>query len=865
MIPFLKNTFLLLFFFLFAAFAAIGQVSLSSGSVNIDYSNPKEYEIGGITVSGVEFLDKNVLILISGLSVGEKITVPGERFSKAINQLWDQGLFADVKISATKIQGNLIFFNIQLEERPRLSKFSFKGIKKSEADDLREKLKLVKGQVVTQNLLTNATNTVKNYYIAKGYLNVTVNITEFNDTSLKNHVLVLINADKKEKVKINDIVFEGNKEFKPIELQRAMKETKKKRWYGVFKTSKFLEENYLADKKKIIEKYNAKGYRDIKIASDTVYKYDENTVQIKIKIEEGSKYYFRNIGWVGNSKYSSKKLSEILGIKKGEIFNQSILDSRLFMNPNGGDVTSLYMDDGYLFFTVTPVEVLVENDSIDFEMRVYEGKQATVNKVTIVGNTKTNDHVIMREIRTKPGQLFSRSDIIRTQRELSQLGYFNAETLGVEPTPNPSEGTVDIQYKVEEKPSDQVELSGGWGAGRVVGTLGISFNNFSARNMFKKDAWRPLPSGDGQKLSLRAQSNGTFFQSYNFSFTEPWLGGRKPNSLSVSVYHSVQSNGQPRTITTDGFKITNPARQGIDITGASVGLGRRLQWPDDYFTIYNDITYQHYNINQWPSFIFNNGSSNNLSFKTIISRNSVDQQIYPRSGSQTTLTLQLTATYSQFKKSVDGKKQDFSDLPLEEKYKWVEYHKWKFTTAWYNKIIGNLVLYTKAGFGFLGYYNSTIGASPFERFYLGGSGLTGFQLDGREIVALRGYADQSLTAVSKDKFGNQSATGGTIISKYTAELRYPISLNPSATIFVLGFMEAGNTWTQIKGNNPYFKNFNPFDVKRSAGAGVRIFLPMFGQFGLDYGWGFDNIPQYQGTGNGAGQFHFTIGMNLGEL
>lgn len=836
-----KFLFTLIFSLILFPLGGFTQVSLSGSENKISYENPKEYEIGGITISGIEFLDKNVLILISGLTVGEKVMVPGEKFSKAINQLWDQGLFSDVKITLTSIQGEVIFLNIYLEERPRLSKFSFKGIKKSEADDLRDKLKLSKGQVVTRNLTSNASNTAQKYFIDKGFHNVEVKITEHPDTAMVNHVFLIIDVDKKQKVKINDIVFEGNTEFTTAQLQRTMKETKKKRWYGVFKASKYLESNYEDDKKKIIEKYNSKGFRDATIVWDSVYKFSEDLLEIKVKIEEGRKYYFRSINWVGNSKYSSKILNDILGIKKGDVFNQSVLESRLFMNQNGRDVTSLYMDDGYLFFNVTPVEVFVENDSIDFEMRIYEGKQATVNKVTIVGNTKTNDHVIMREIRTKPGQLFSRADIIRTQRELSQLGYFNPETLGVEPTPNPAEGTVDIEYKVEEKPSDQVELSGGWGAGRVVGTLGVSFNNFSAKNMFKKDAWTPLPSGDGQKLSLRAQSNGLWFQSYNFSFTEPWMGGKKPHSFSTSVYHSIQSNGVKRS---------DASRVGIDITGASLGLGRRLKWPDDYFTVYNDITYQHYTINKWPSFVFNEGESNNLSTKFIFSRNSIDQPIYPRSGSQTTFTVQFTPPYSLFNN------KDYSRMEDAQKYKWVEYHKWKFTTAWYNRIYKDLVLYTKAGFGFLGHYNNQIGAAPFERFYLGGSGLTGFALDGREIVALRGYDDQAVSP----------QTGATMITKYTAELRYPISLNPSATIFVLGFAEAGNTWASSKetvGLWPTSKKYNPFDVKRAAGVGVRLFLPMFGQFGFDYGWAFDNLPF--GVTDKTGKFAFTIGMNLGEL
>ena len=843
------------FFCLFMIFISGAYAQLPIGTdKDISYEAPAEYEIGGITISGVEYLDQNVLILLSGLTVGDKITIPGDKISNAIESLWEQGLFSDVKISATKIQGNIIFLDIALEERPRLSKFSFNGIRKSEADNLREKINLIKGNVVTPNLINNTKNTVKSYFTEKGFYNTEVNIKEVTDTTLKNNVILIIDVDKKTRVKINEIIIHGNQALSDAKIRRAMKDTKQKRWYNILKTSKFLEDNLEKDLRNAIAKYNANGFRDAKFVKDTVYKVEENLINIELTIEEGNKYYFRNINWIGNTKYSNKTLDAILGIKKGDIFDQSVLDARLYMNPNGRDVTSLYMDDGYLFFQVTPVEVLVEGDSIDMEMRIYEGKQATINKVTVVGNTKTNDHVILREIKTKPGQLFSRADVIRSQRELSQLGYFNPETLGVNPTPNPAEGTVDIEYLVEERPSDQIELSGGWGAGRVVGTLGVSFNNFSAKNFFKKGAWRPLPSGDGQKLSLRGQTNGLWFQSYNASFTEPWLGGRKPNSLTVSAYHSIQSNGQTRFIQANGEKIVNPERAGITISGVSVGLGSRLQWPDDFFTIYRELTYQHYTMDRWQQFIFSNGTSNNLSLKLVLQRNSIDAPIYPRRGSQTSLSLQLTPPYSLFKKDSIGNPLDYSALPVDERFKWAEYHKWKFTTSWFTELAPKLVLNTKAGFGFLGHYNSTIGSAPFERFYLGGSGLTGFALDGREIIALRGYDEQVLSPT----------TGGTIISKYTMELRYPISLNPNATVFALGFAEAGNTWTS-------FKKFNPFDVKRSAGVGVRIFLPMFGLFGLDYGWGFDSVTRDPGsglspvTGRPQGQFHFTIGMNLGEL
>ena len=629
--------------------------------------------------------------------------------------------------------------------------------------------------------------------------------------------------------------FRGKNEFlSEGALRRSMKKTKEKNFFHIFKSSKFLKEEFEKDKETLIDKYNELGFRDASLIHDSVYKFNDKTVNIDLKISEGNRYYFRNINWVGNTKYSDTYLSNILSIKKGDIYNQKLLDSKLYMSQESADISSLYLDDGYLFFSITPVEVNVDKDSIDLEVRIYEGKQARVKRIIINGNTKTHDNVIMREIRTKPGQLFNRSDIIRSQRELLQLGYFNQETLGVNPKPDPTDGTVDIEYKVEETSSDQIELSGGWGAGRVVGTLGVSFNNFSFKNFFKKGAWAPVPSGDGQKLSLRAQSYGVGYQSYNLSFTEPWFGGKKPNALSVSVYHSIQSNGLAKT---------DDSREAIAINGVTVGLGKRLTWPDDYFTIYHTIGIQNYQVdNYYSSFAFSDGYSNNLNYSILFGRNSIDAPIYPRSGSENVLSLQLTPPFSLFSK------KDYSTLTDQEKFKWIEYHKWKFNTSWYTKLAGNLVLNMRSKFGFLGLYNKNVGISPFERFYLGGDGLSGFSLDGREIIALRGYDNNTLTPR-----GSLGYIGGTIYDKYTMELRYPVSLNPMATIFVLGFAEAGNCFVK-------FSDFNAFQVKRSAGVGVRIFLPMFGLLGLDWGYGFDEIPGVP-TAN-KGQFHFSIGQSI---
>lgn len=833
---------------------SFSQISLSADSISLDYSAPKEYEIGGITVTGTEYLDKNTLILISGLDIGDKVQVPGDKFSKALESLWKQGLFEDVKIIATKIQADNIFLDIRVVERPRLSKFSFKGVKKSEADDLRDKIKLIKGKVVTDYLLAAASNTIKEHFIEKGYQNITVDIEQIKDTSasLKNNVILLINVKKGEKVKIRDIFIRGNTSVSEGKIRRAMKDTKRRRWYA-FKSSKYLEENFEKDKLNIIQKYNQKGFRDAKIIKDSVYKVDLNRVAVDITIDEGKKYFFRSIYWVGNTKYSSKELSSVLGIKKGDVFDQSLLDARLFMNPNGADISSLYMDDGYLFFQITPVEILVENDSIDFEMRIYEGKQAIINKVTVVGNLKTNDKVIMREIRTRPGQLFRRSDIIRSQRELAQLGFFDPEKMNVIPTPNPVNGTVDIEYEVEEKPSDQVQLSGGWGGGRVVLTASVLFNNFSTKNMFKQGSWRPLPSGDGQKLSLSAQTNGRFFQSYNFSFTEPWLGGKKPNSLTTTIYHSIQNpTGLPKS----------DANQSLfKVTGISFGLGKRLKWPDDYFSVFHEPNYKYYTLRNYQLFNdFKDGYANNINYRFVISRNSVDRPIFETRGSQITFTAMLTPPYSMFNN------KESADLTAQEKYKFLEYQKYKFTAAWYTSLTNkkaaegkesrNLVLYTKFGFGLLAPYNKKIGVSPFERFYLGGNGLTGYNIDGREVIALRGYEDNALNPINPL---DNRPVGTTAISKYTMELRYPLTLNPQATIYTLAFAEAGNTWAMGD-------KFNPFDVKRSAGVGIRIFMPFFGLLGFDYGWGFDPVPGQQYIpGKPHGKFNFIIGYTLGEL
>lgn len=842
--------FLLLPVMLWSQQTGVITVGGSSDSVAVDYGNPKEYVIADITVQAPDAFDKNLLVALSGLVKGDKIRIPGDPISNAIKNLWKTGLFKDVQVYATRMNAGMVYLNIRVAERNRLNYYKYANrndISKSEAEDLSEMMHLQHGMMVTDEMIKTSEQIVQDFLIEKGYLDAKVWIEQKPDTAKKDYVVFIIHHKRGPKIRISDIVFHGNTQVKSGKLRRKMKETKRKRWY-TFASAKFYESEYEKDKLALLEQYADKGMRDAKISKDTLYRISPKRILLEITIDEGRKYYFRNISWVGNAKYSTKDLNKILNIKKGDVYDQSLLEARLFMNAGGTDVSSLYMDDGYLFFQVTPVEILVEGDSIDLELRVYEGKQAIIDQVTITGNSKTNDKVVMREVRTRPGQLFRRSDIIRTQRELAALGYFDAEKMQVNPKPNPADGTVDIEYVVEEKPNDQLELSGGFGAGRVVGTLGVSFNNFSGKNFFKRSAWTPIPSGDGQRLSIRAQSYGIGYQSYNMSFTEPWLGGKKPNSLSVTVYHSVQTNGQKK-YSSRKPDVLNPNRQALTITGVSVGFGKRLSWPDDFFQLYLEGSYKYYDLNNYRAFFsFNDGYSQDPSLRMVLSRNSMDFPAfdYPTSGSNISLTTQFTPFIRSLFTDLD-----LTDITDQEKYKFLEYYKVKFTGSFFTKLLGRerknaLVLNTRIGFGLLGAFNKDYGLSPFERFYLGGSGLTGFSLDGREIIALRGYDDQSVSPT----------TGAASIVKYTMELRYPISLNPSAMVYGMAFAEAGNSWST-------FREFNPFSVKRSAGIGVRVFLPMFGLLGLDYGWRFDDIdrsPFMQRS-----QLHFTIGMNLGEL
>ena len=707
--------------------APVWAQSASGNNIKIDYSKPKEYEIGGITVSGVKYLNQTTLINLSGLQVGQKITVPGDEITKSLNKLWKHGLFGDVQISVTKIVDDKIYLNFYLKERPRLSKVEFSGISKSQATDLQDEVKLVRGIQITDDMISSAVKKIREFYVKKGFHDVKVNVKQEEDTMMANTVILHFNIKKNGKVKIKNIDFEGNEVLSDGKLRRAMKGTKRKVWYNIFKSSKFIEAKYEEDKQKVIAKYSERGFRDAKIVFDTVYRNENNTFNILIKVDEGNRYYFRNIEWIGNTKYPAEILNRQLDIKTGDVYDQENLQKRL--NIADDAVSALYVDRGYLFFQAIPVEVNVENDSIDLQIRIYEGKQARINRVTITGNDRTNEHVIRREIWTRPGDLYSKTNIIRTIRELGTLGYFDPEKLDVKPVPNQADGTVDLEYIVVERASDQIELSGGWGGGMVIGTLGLSFTNFSAKNIFNLDSYSPLPSGDGQRLSIHAQTSGKHYRSFSFSFTEPWLGGRKPNSLSFSVYHTVRSSGNV-------YK--SNISQYMKITGASVGLGRRLEWPDNYFTLYNEVSYQRYDIRNYAILSeFSTGVSNNLSFTTVIGRNSLDQPLYPRSGANISLSLQVTPPYSLIrerkfweldnneKKSLDANPTAIKEEEARRKYGLIEFHKWKFKADWFNAIYQNLVLRTNFEFGLLGYYNSLWGYSPFESFQLGGDGMQG--------------------------------------------------------------------------------------------------------------------------------------------
>ena len=890
----MRRFFLLVLFFL-VAISSFAQFRRSrtnaSGDNALNYANPAEYIIAGIDVSGINVLDKNAMISISGLKVGDKVKIPGDAITEAIRKIWKYGLVGDISINVDRIEGNNVYLVIVLAERSRLTTFYFSGITKSQESGLKEELKLIRGKIVNDAMIRNTELAVKKHFVKKGYLNTEVKIYQEKDT-LNDGIKLRIATNPKSKVRIHKIQFVGNENMDESALKMKLKKTKEyarvtlhrailkeiftlkpKEFFGatyavswkeakeflteniklnVFSGSKYIKSEYDEDKKRLIEFYNSKGYRDAEIELDSIYVYDDKAINIDFRINEGAKYYFRNIIWTGNYVYSDKQLGSVLNIQKGDVYNKELIDKKLQFNPKGLDISGLYMDDGYLFFRINPVEVSVEGDSIDVEMRITEGEQATINEVTITGNERTSDHVIRRELSTIPGQKFRRSDIIRTQQKLGQLGYFAADKIGQNLVPNPDKGTVDIEWQVEEQSNDQIELSGGWGGYYgFVGTLGLTFNNFSLRNIPHIKNWSPLPVGDGQRLSLRMQANGRSFQSYSVSFTEPWLGGRKPHSLTVSWNSSVSRNPYGYNYTVDA---SSPSLQ---IHSISVGLGRYLEWPDNYFTLTNSLAYKKYILSNYNSGLgFSTGTANSIELNTTLARNSIDNPMYPATGSSLSLSLTLTPPYSMWNNL------DYATATPQEKYKWVEYYKWMLDAKYYIPLDSKkkLVLEAKAHFGYIGSYSQEAGVGPFERFFVGGDGLAGgfnsFLL-GQDVIGLRGYQNNHVTPPLYDRYGSVNPggviQGGIVYEKVGLELRYPVTTGNAATIYGFVFTEAGNNW-----NN--HEDFNPFNIYKAAGAGARIFMPAFGLIGLNWAYGFDTLPFANGPS--GSQFHFTIGQQI---
>jgi len=820
-----------------------------SGYPVMDYSNPQEYAIGGVKVTGVRYVNADILLSMSGLEIGRRITIPGEDITKVVDLFMGDGLFSHVSVIAERIEGSVIFLEIVLRERSRLSKINIEGVRKGEIKDLTDKISLKRGHQVTENTLNNIKTIVTKHYRDKGFYNVSTDIIVKNDTSEVNRVSLKVLIDKGTKVKISEINFIGNDEFKDKRLRRVMKKTKqKKNNINFFKSKKWVAANFKEDRIKLAEFYSKNGYRDFKIVNDsiTATKDRDDRLILHIRLNEGHQYYYRNITWVGNTKYTTQELQRKLGFNKGDIYDQVGLIKRL--NSDEDAVASWYTDYGYLFSIITPVELRIDNDSVDVEMRVYEGEQATIDRVIIRGNDKTNEHVVRRELRVLPGELFSKSNIMRDVRELASLGHFDPEALKPDVNPKPQNSAVDISYGLAEKANDQLELSAGFGGGMFIGRVGVRFNNFAASRMLDPRAWRPVPSGDGQTLGISVQSNGKYYQSYNITFVEPWLGGKRPNAFSVSFYHSKMTN-RSYYWTTEG------ADQFYKASGVTVGLGRRLKWPDDWFSLHNEVSYMRYQVKDWDgrgyySLGFSNGISNNINVGITLARNSQDQPIYPRNGSNISLSLNLTPPWSMFN---DIK---YSSAPPSVKFKWIEYHKWSFKAAWYLDILGTtthrLVLATNYRFGYLGRYNKKVPYSPYEGFDMGGSGMQGYQMYGIEIVPMRGYTDGALTPYAPEATSGNMFSKANIYTKANIELRFPAIMQPASTIYALVFAEAGNAWYD-------FRDYTPFNLKRAAGVGVRAFLPMFGMLGIDWGYGFDR--DYKGGGR-KGEFQFILGQQF---
>ena len=839
-------------------------VRAQDGGIEVDYNHPQKYIIAGISVEGNTVFGEQQIINQTGMHKGMEVTVPGDDISNVVRRLYLQRYFEDVAVEIDSLSAgrDSAWFKIRIKERPRVSRWTFSGVKSSERKDIEERLNLRRGGEFSEYVEKTSADIIKRYFAEKGFLLCDVKAEVQRDTVVKNAIRVNFAIDKGEKVRIKDIHFIGNEHVKEYKLARSMKKTKSNKFYNFFHSKKFNEKEYLNDKKAALSAFNEAGYRDARLVRDSIYYVEPGRLGIDLVFEEGDKYYFRDVTWTGNSVYSSNDLNDVLGIHKGDVYDVVTMEKRLYGGgkQNEMDITKLYRDNGFLFFNINPVETNIQNDSVDVELRISEGKQATLNNIIINGNDLTNEKVIRRQIFTRPGYLFSQSDFERSIREIASLGQFDPEAImqpgGYSVLPNALDNTVDLVYNVTEKPSSQLEVSGGWGGYTFVATVGVSFNNFSTHRMFEKGAWRPVPLGDAQNLAFRFQTNGTYYTALTASFTEPWLFGKKPTSLNLSAYYTRQTSSYL------AFNILNHDRE-MEVYGFSASLGTRLKWPDNYFVLYNGLSWQTYNLHNWYSgyFIIDDGATHNINYSLNLVRNSTDQQIYPRTGSEFSFSLQLTPPFSLFRKhdiDADGNKvpvKSWRDINYDnwsgkDRYKWIEYHKWKFSAATYSRLIGDLVLMTRAQFGYLGYYNRKWGYSPFEGFLVGGDGMSGYYSYGTEVVSLRGYENYSLTPLEPSKYNsNGSSYAGNVYDKFTVELRYPVILQPQSTIYALAFLEGGNCWSDIK-------KFNPFQIKRSAGVGVRIFLPMVGLLGVDWGYGFD------GPEGSKSQFHFVIGQQF---
>ena len=839
-----KYTFIVLFLVCFLTANVNGQTNNSSSkdtiTTKIPYVKGKEYILGGISIKGLKKFSEETVKIFTGLRNGQVIKLPGDKLTSSIKKLYESKQFSNVDVYLSKLDGNVVYLQFNVTELPQLKEVTFSGIKKSKRKELKKDTDLKTGAMVTDNLIVTSTNYFKKKFTDKGFLKTKVSINTRKDTSDINVVNMDVHIDKGSRIKIKDITFKGNKKFSNSKLRKAMSNTKRKMFGRFWKSSRYIEDNYREDLESILEAYSRQGYRDARILSDKLVWNKDNTISLEIEVEEGKQYYFNDIKYVGNKSFTVDQLSRILGIDKGDVYNGAVLKERVQGDntPSSQDLQTLYHNNGYLFAQVNAVETKVVNDSITVEIRIREDEQATIKKVTVIGNEKTNDHVIYRELRVKPGDLFSRSQIIRSIREIGQLGFFDTN-VSPEVKPDWQNKTADIDFTVTEKGGSQIELQGGYGGGAFIGTLGLSFNNFAIRNMFKKEAYKPLPTGDGQKLSLRLQASRTY-STYSFSFTEPWLGGKKPQSFSFSIYNSNQYQYDFNTGLVD-------KDQKLSIVGVTLGLGRRLQWPDDYFQLSHSISYQNFSLNNYGfrvgTDVLSNANLNNLSYNIQLIRNSAGPSlIFPTYGSEFSIGAKLTIPYSLFND------KDYANLSLAEKYKWMEYYKLSFKGKWYTSFSDKLVLMMNAEGGLLGNYSSKVGATPFERYFVGGDGLAAYQLDGRETIGLRGYENNQLSSIQ----------GGTIYNKFQLELRYSIVDKPASSIYTLGFLEAGNSYDN-------FNSYNPFELKRSAGLGIRIFMPAFGLLGIDFAHGYDSLPVYNNSPNApksGWQTHFIIGRQF---